>query len=223
MSEGHDVAYQELRERVRETIAPVDADAFAAIAPATPKWTAHDVLAHLVGVPEDVVNGRMDGIASDAWTQAQVDRHAGASVDELLADWDECAPAFEALLADAPAEITGQALFDAGTHEHDLLNALGLSGDRDSSVISAGWEWIVGARSRGNAPALCFVTETGEHIAGKGEVVARIEAPRFELYRAVTGRRTAAEIAGYGWDCDPDPALLLAADFFSIPPRSIGE
>ena len=68
----------------------VDAAAFDAVAPATPKWTAHDVLAHLVGVPEDVVNGRMDGLASDAWTQAQVDRHAGASVGAMFADWDAC-------------------------------------------------------------------------------------------------------------------------------------
>jgi hypothetical protein len=223
MSEGHDVVYREIRERVRAAVAPVEAAEFRKVAPATPKWTAHDVLAHLVGVPEDVVNGRMEGIASDAWTQAQVDRHAGSSVAELFADWDACAPAFEALLAEAPAEITGQALFDAGTHEHDLLNALGLAGERDSSVISAGWDWIVAARTRGDAPALCFVTENGEQVAGTGVLVARVEAPQFEFFRAVTGRRTAAEIAQYGWDRDPDPALLLAADFFSLPEQSIGE
>jgi hypothetical protein len=223
MSEGHDVAYRELRDRVRGAVGQVDAEAFEKIAPATPKWSAHDVLAHLVGVPEDVVNGRMDGLASDAWTQAQVDRHAGASVEEMFADWDAHASQFEALLAGGPAEITGQALFDAGTHEHDLCNALGLSGDRDNRMISAGWEWIVDARTRGNAPAICFVTEAGEQVSGTGDLVARVEASRFELFRAVSGRRTAGEIARYGWDRDPDPQLLLAADFFSLPEASIGE
>jgi hypothetical protein len=223
MSEGHDVAYRELRERLRDAVTPVDEAAFSEVAPATPKWSAHDVLAHLVGVPEDVVHGRMDGIASDAWTQAQVDRHASASVEEMFADWEAHAPQFEALLAGGPAEITGQALFDAGTHEHDLLNALGLAGDRDSGVIGAGWEWIVEARTRGGAPALQFVTEHGEQISGTGEIVARVEASRFELFRAVSGRRTAAEMAGYGWDREPDPQLLIAADFFSIPAQSIGE
>ena len=223
MSEGHDVAYRDLRRRVRAVVEQIDPSALERIAPATPKWSAHDVLAHLVGVPEDVVNGRMDGIASDAWTQAQVDRRAAASVGELLAEWDDCAPPFEALLAGGPAEITGQAIFDAGTHEHDLLNALGIAGDRDSRAIGVGWEWIVNARTRGNAPAICFVTESGEQISGTGDAVARVEAPRFELFRAVSGRRTADEIKGYGWDREPDPRLLIAADFFSIPERSIGE
>ena len=90
--------------------------------------------------------------------------------------------------------------------------------------MSIGWEWIVAARTRGNAPAICFVTpEAGEQVSGAGAVVARIEAPRFELFRAVAGRRTAAEIAGYAWDRDPEPSLLLAADFFSLPESSIGE
>ena len=68
------------------------------------------------------------------------------------------------------------------------------------------------------------MTEDGEQVAGTGALVARIEAPRFEFFRAVTGRRTAAEIAQYGWDSRTRiPSLLLAADFFSIPPQSIGE
>jgi hypothetical protein len=60
-------------------------------------------------------------------------------------------------------------------------------------------------------------------VSGVGDVVARVEAPRFELFRAVSGRRTAKEIAHFEWDCEPDATLLLAADFFSIPEQSIGE
>lgn len=223
MSEGHEVAYRELRFRVREVVEQVDVSALERVAPATPKWRAHDVLAHLVGVPEDVVHGRLDGLASDSWTQAQVDRRRDASVADLFTEWDEYGPQFEALLADGPAEITGQALFDAATHEQDLYNALGVKGARDSDAISFGWEWIVDARTRVGAPAICFVVESGEQTWGAGDLVARVEAPRFEFFRAVSGRRTAAEIAQYGWDREPDPALLLAADFFSIPERSIGE
>ena len=43
-----------------------------AIAPATPEWRVHDVLAHLVGVPADILAGRLDGVAS-----RRVDRGAG--------------------------------------------------------------------------------------------------------------------------------------------------
>jgi hypothetical protein len=117
---------------VHSLIESLDGSALEARAPATPRWRAHDVLSHLVGVPEDVVNGRLDGLASDAWTQAQVDRRHAVSPAELLAEWDEFGPRFETMLGAAPAEIAGQALFDAGTHEHDLRNALGIAGARDS-------------------------------------------------------------------------------------------
>lgn len=223
MSEVHAAVYRELRTRVRGVIDGLDQGALERVVPATPAWRAHDVLSHLVGVPEDVVHGRLDGIASDSWTQAQVDRRTAASTAELLAEWDEYGPQFEAMLAGAPAEIAGQAIFDAATHEHDLRNALDRVGARDSDAITCGWDWIVDARTRAGAAAICFVVETGEHVSGAGEVVARVEAPRFELFRAVSGRRTAAEIAGYEWDREASPSLLLASDIFSIPEQSIGE
>jgi hypothetical protein len=223
MSESHEVAYRELRVRVEALIEPLDAAALEVTAPATPRWRAHDVLSHLVGITEDVVNGRMDGLASDAWTQAQVDRRKAASAAELFAEWDEFGPRFETMLGAAPAEIAGQAVFDAGTHEHDLRNALGMPGARDTEAIAVGWEWIVEARTRGNAPAICFVVESGEGVSGVGDVVARVEAARFDLFRAVSGRRTAEEIQHFTWSCEPDASLLLAADFFSIPEQSIGE
>jgi uncharacterized protein (TIGR03083 family) len=223
MSEPHAEAYRGLRARVREVVESADGDAMSAVVPATPEWRAHDVLAHLVGVTDDVVNGRLEGIATDSWTQAQVDARTDRSTAELLAEWDEVGPQFETLLAGAPAEIAGQALFDAATHEHDLRNALGAPGARDSDAVDTGWEWIVGARTRAGAHAMCFVVEDGEHESGVGDVVARIEASRFELFRAVAGRRTEAEIASYDWDRDPEPRLLLGAEIFTMRTSSLGE
>jgi uncharacterized protein (TIGR03083 family) len=195
----------------------------AAVVPATPEWRAHDVLAHLVGITDDVVNGRLEGLASNAWTKAQVDARVGRSTAELLEEWDETSPQFEEMLAAAPAEIAGQALFDAATHEHDLRNALGAPGARDSDAVDTGWEWIVEARTRAGAHAMCFVVEGGEAPSGVGDPVARIEASRFELFRAVAGRRTPDEIAGYRWDREPDPALVLGADIFTMRATSLGE
>jgi hypothetical protein len=223
MSEFHAVAYRALRRRVREVVEAADADALRTVVPATPAWRAHDVLAHLVGVPDDVVNGRLDGLASDAWTQAQVDARAERSSAELLAEWDDVAPQFEAMLAAAPDEIAGQALFDAATHEHDLRNALDAPGARDSDAVDTGWQWIVDARTRAGAHALCFVIESGEQQSGVGDVRARVAASRFELFRAVSGRRTESEIAGYGWDGDPEPTRLLGADLFTLRETSLGE
>ena len=59
MSESHEIAYRELRTRVQALIGSLDDSALEVTARATPRWRAHDVLSHLVGVPEDVVNGRL--------------------------------------------------------------------------------------------------------------------------------------------------------------------
>lgn len=223
MSESHAVAYKELRGRVRELVEAVDRPALEEMVPATPSWRGHDVLAHMVGVCDDVVHGRLDGVASDPWTAAQVEARAALTTADLLAEWDEFGPQFEGLLATAPVELAGQALFDAATHEHDLRNALGAPGARDSDAIAVAWQWLLDVRTRNGAPAICFVVEEGEQASGVGDLVARIGAPRFELFRAVTGRRTAGEIEQYEWSCEPVPSLLLVADFFSLSPASLGE
>ena len=223
MSESHGIAYRGVRARVREVVEGVDAAALGRIVPATPRWTGHDVLAHMVGVPDDVVHGRMDGLASDHWTQAQVDARASASVADLLAEWDEYTAQFEEMLSAAPAEIAGQAIFDAATHEHDLRHAIARPGARDSAAMVEGWEWFVDGRVRAGAPAIRFVSERGDDLAGVGEPWLSVRAPYFELFRAATGRRTEAEMAAYEWTPAPDPASILVAPFFTIRTESLGE
>jgi uncharacterized protein (TIGR03083 family) len=223
MSEPHAIVYGELRARVREVIMTADPAAFARPAPATPDWSAHDIVAHLVGVPDDVVHGRLEGIATDPWTQAQVDKRKGVATGDLVAEWDENGPAFEELLAAAPGEIAGQAIFDAAAHEHDLRHALGTPGARDSDAIALAWDWIIDARTRGGEPAVCFVVDGVDQVSGTGEIVARVAAPRFELFRAVSGRRAAAEIEQYQWDGEPDPKALIASTIFSLRDEPLGE
>jgi len=216
-------AYRGLRERVTALVRAAPPEALDRVAPATPQWRVRDVLAHLVGVPADVLAGRLDGVATDGWTAAQVDARRGASAADMLAEWEECGPQIEAVFEQVPFEVIGQAMYDAVTHEHDVRHALRTPGARDSDALALAWRWYLAARTRGGAPALTFVTEAGEEPSGHGDPVATIEAPRFELFRAATGRRTAAEIAAYGWDREPDPRLLLAAYFFTIRTESLGE
>jgi uncharacterized protein (TIGR03083 family) len=216
MTEPHARAYTEVRTRVIAIVSAADAAVLDAPSPATPEWRSRDVLAHLVGVSDDVVKGRLDGLASDEWTAAQVDARRDTPVAELLVEWDKHYPQFEQMLAAAPAEITGQAVFDAFTHEQDLRHALGVPGARDCDAMLIGWEWITELRSRIDSPALRYITEAGEVVAGTSEPVATIEASRFELLRASTGRRSASEVAHYGWDRAPDAELLLVASFFRV-------
>jgi uncharacterized protein (TIGR03083 family) len=223
MSEPHAVGYRALRGRVREIVESANRAALDRPSPATPGWTVHDVLAHLVGVTDDVVNGRLDGVATDPWTAAQVEARRGVPANELLGEWDALAERFEPMLGAAPMEIAGQALFDAATHEHDIRCALGRPGARDSDALELAWEWLVATRTGLGGPTLRFVTEHGDEVVGEGEPVATVKASRFEILRASTGRRSANEIESYGWDPSCRPDLLITADIFTIRAEPLNE
>jgi len=223
MTEQHAAAATELRARVAQLVREVDPAVLDTPAPACPGWRARDVLAHLVGVTDDVVSGRLEGIASDSWTAAQVERRRDIPIAELLADWEQWGPQFEQLLVSGPPEMTGQALYDAATHEHDLRHAIGRPGARNSTAMAAGWDWLIAARTRGGAPAIRYVTERGDEVAGVGELCATVRAPYFELFRATTGRRTEAEISNFAWDPGPKIDMIVAAPFFTIRTESLGE
>jgi uncharacterized protein (TIGR03083 family) len=223
MTEEHAPSYEALRVRVTALVHETEPGLLEGSAPATPQWRVRDVLVHMAGVSDDVVNGRLEGIASDEWTAAQVDKRREFSIDELLADWEQWSPRFEQMLAAGPMEITGQALYDAVTHEHDIRHAIGRPGARDSDAIDHGWEWMVAMRSVSGAPAIRFVTDRGEEIAGAGTPELTVRASRFELVRAATGRRTREEIVAYAWDPAPDPQILITAPFFTMRAESLGE
>jgi uncharacterized protein (TIGR03083 family) len=216
MSEPHAIGYRALRGRVREIVEYADPAALDGPSPATPGWTVHDVVAHLVGVTDDVVNGRLDGVATDPWTAAQVETRRGVAASELLDEWDAHAGRFEEMIGAAPMEIAGQALFDAATHEHDIRCALGRPGARDSDALELAWEWLIATRAGFGGPTVRFVTEHGNEVVGEGEPITTLKASRFEILRATTGRRSASEIESYGWDPACRPDLLIAADIFTI-------
>jgi uncharacterized protein (TIGR03083 family) len=207
--------YQALRGRVRGIVSAAPAGALDAVAPATPEWRVRDILAHMVGVADDAVNGRVDGIASDAWTAAQVARRHDTAPAAMLDDWDELAPEFESRMMAIPEIITGQALFDAFTHEHDIRHALGAR-DGAPGGLDLVFGWVVSTRQFSGLPALRFCTERGEVVSGTGDPVATIGASRFEIARGATGRRSPDEIARWDWDPEPDPPLVLIAPFFRL-------
>jgi uncharacterized protein (TIGR03083 family) len=221
--EEHAVAYEALRGRVTAVVVDADPAALDAVSPACPEWRVHDVLAHLVGVTDDVVNGRLDGVATNAWTAKQVDARRDTPTAELLAEWDTQGPAFEKIMAGVPAEIAGQALFDSFTHEHDIRHALGRPGARDSDALALAWSWILAARSGAGRDSLLFVTEAGSEAYGAGNTVATVRTTRFELLRAISGRRSMSEINAYDWDPKAQPLVLLGSEIFTIRANPLNE
>ncbi len=185
-------AYKDLRRRMIELLRETPSDLSTSPVPHCPAWSVHDVAAHLVGVPEDILAGRMEGVTSEAWTQTQVDRHLGQSLAELADIWADQIASFDGVLSHIPAPVNSQMIMDAVTHEHDIRHALGKAGARDSSAVRAGLGWLLDA------------------AGDESELVVRLGRSGlddFDLLRVLSGRRSAEQIAQLG--LDPDEILPL--------------
>lgn len=213
-------AYAGVRERTSALVRAATAEQLTAVAPATPEWTVKDVLGHMVGVPTDVLAGRTDGIATDAWTRAQVDRYRDADIETMIAEWDAAAATVEPMIADFGV-MAGQAVLDVVTHEHDLRDALGATGARDSDAVFIGsvWgaQWIGQRTTEGGLGTLRIETDLWSHTFGDGEPTTTLRTSAFELLRAATGRRSEAQIAAFDWD-GPARTDVVVLSIFS--PRS---
>lgn len=226
MSEDHEIAgitipdygtaYAGVRARTSALVRAATPEQLGAIAPATPEWTVKDVLGHMAGVPTDVLAGRMEGVASDAWTEAQVDRYRDADVETVIAEWDEAGATVEPMIPDFGV-MAGQAIADVVTHEHDIRHALGAEGARDSDAVFIGSAWCaqwIGKNSvEQGAGVLRIETDLWSHTFGDGEAAHTLRAPAFEILRAATGRRSTAQIAAFDWSGDPHPELVVLGIF----------
>lgn len=207
--------YRDIRGRVTALVTGVPAEALDQVTPATPMWRVRDVVAHLAGATADMVAGNLDGVASDAWTQAQVDARLDTPIDEVLAEWARCSEAVEPAIATLPPLMRAMLLTDAVSHEHDLRGALGLPGERESDAVAYAFHGVsrgIGAQ-RGDAGALRIVHEAGESLVGEGEATATVRTTRFEVVRAGVGRRSLGQIAAWDWVGEADPASVVLGRF----------
>jgi uncharacterized protein (TIGR03083 family) len=224
---AHSEAYRTTRERIGELVRDASPSTLDAIAPATPQWRARDVVAHLVGVATDVVNGNVTDAGGDDWTAVQVDARRDRSLDELLDEWADSGRRVDAFVLALPTAITGQLIIDTVTHEHDLRHAFGAPGARDSQALDLGLAWVVAVLGQmydgAGEPALHFGHDGRESISGTGEPAITLRASTFELARAMTGRRTLDEIRAYDWSPAAAPERLLALPPFTARGDSLDE
>jgi uncharacterized protein (TIGR03083 family) len=205
-------AYAGVRERVNDLVRGADATAWHTVVPATPAWTVHDLVAHVTGVAADITEGRLDGVATDPWTARQVESRRHHDTLDVLDEWNRCAPAIEGSMDGyGPAAFT--LLADTVTHEHDVRGALGEPGARDSDAIALWWNACAQSGAASSGPALEFEVETGTVIFGTGPPVATLRATRFEVLRAITGRRSIDQMRAFVQRGDFDVAVLVGDPF----------
>jgi hypothetical protein len=185
----------------------------------------HDVLAHLVAIPTDGMAGRLEGIPTDEFTARQVDERRDRTVAELLAEW---APNVEPMCEGARVGLVPQELaVDALTHEQDIRGALGMPaviGPVElrfcTTRYASGCGWAV--QSAG-LPALTIeATDTDfGTLAGAAERTVGVQAGEFELFRALSGRRSRGQVAAFDWEGDSAPYLDAFSVFGSLPEHDV--
>ncbi len=220
-------AYQRGQIRIVEFMAGRDPEAPV---PATPDWTALDVLRHLTGLSVDITNLRFDGFASNEWTEQQVSARSHLSMEEVTAQWDDIVGSAAVLLdtlddlglpdaipsalgmtsvAAIPAMVIGDILH----HEFDLRNAYDDKESRDLlDVQFSAAGHVKSLRRTFDALGLSTIrveaTDSGMGWdIGYGDPVAVLSATSFEIMRAIGGRRTRGEMRAMGWTGNPEPFL----------------
>ncbi|MGH3519392.1 MAG: maleylpyruvate isomerase family mycothiol-dependent enzyme [Haloechinothrix sp.] len=197
--------YDAARQRIGELVRDGDVDAPVG---ACPGWTVKDVVAHLAGGVGDFVARRFDGVESGEWGERQVRERSGKSVRESLAEWDanlrKAAELFDTPMG--PVLLT-----EVISHEHDIRAALDRPGERDNTAVRAALtrplqELDKKLRAE-DLPALRIELEHGPRILGEGDPAGTLRVSSFELLRAVSGRRSEAQIRALDWDTDPGPWL----------------
>jgi len=207
-------AYTDMRQRLSAVLAEVDDDRAAATpVPACPDWTVTELTAHVYGVARDVTDGNVAGAGTDAWTASQVERFAPLGLAGLVAAWNEVGPGFEAAAARFPEAIAAQITFDSGAHEQDLRGALGRPGARDAATVQIGIEFMGASLGRvaeeAGLPGVEIETPDIAVVAGPGPGRVRLRTDTFTVGRALTGRRSAAQLAALPWEGDPAPYLVM--------------
>src|SRR3974390_1468232 len=87
-------AYTSVQRRLAGLVRASDA---GTPVPACPGWRVRDTLAHLAGVCEDWVKGRLDGYGSERWTADQVSRFEHHTGEEIVQAWADAMVPFAAL------------------------------------------------------------------------------------------------------------------------------
>jgi uncharacterized protein (TIGR03083 family) len=205
--------YRDGRERVSGVVESLDDEDAARPVPACPGWTVHDVIAHLAGACTDSLAGRLEGVTTAAWADAQVAERRDRTLAELLDEWRTSAPPLEEHPERIPGPLQTIWVLDLTTHEHDIRGALGRPGARASEGVRLGLDRLIGEGLRrgveelGIGPLVVRTPERQWTIGGPEAAVACVEASAFELFRALTGRRSPVQIANFGWSVDPAPYL----------------
>lgn len=230
-------AFREIRLALSEELHAADESAWAARIPIRPEWSVKDTVAMLAGFAKALVEGAWRADYSDAWSDPSVRTRLlnafngfimlrrDRSGPEILAEWESHAVRLERMM-------NGDEPFPEGIHpfagwtylwavvqnSHNVWGALGIAPSvRDSEatemVLESAIYWLDMRLQATGGPALRLRSGDREWVVGDGIPQATVTAPAFELFRALSGRRSLKQIESFDWDGDPTPYLKVFSPF----------
>lgn len=237
--------YADAHRRLRELLEGLDTAALAVEVPACPGWTIRDVAAHVTGVAADAARGTYFAGAADAWadtrlatardnwTAGHVRSRREKPLGAIVAEWTRWTAIMEPMLAgtvpaplSAPAWTLPAAVADLAVHLHDVRGALRRPGDQDAPATGLGLRvyahWLGERLNQAGCPALRLRTGGRDWAEGSGRPAVTLTASPFELFRALSGRRSIGQVRALAWDGDPEPYLGLFAPY-PMPASPLGE
>jgi len=229
MSDIADV-FEEHRRDVVSFVEALPEDDLQRKLPAAPAWTVRDVISHLTGDTAGINGGDFprqffDSFGDEAvvavlndWTQDHVESRKHLSLQDVLKEWDENAARMVAMMRgdlswpeNVPPFADRVLLTDLAVHQQDIFGAFGIDRARDAAPIriaSSGYIAIMGMRlAAAGIPPVRLDAGDKAYTAGDGEPSATVKASRFELFRALSGRRSPEQLGAYEWDGDPEPYI----------------
>jgi uncharacterized protein (TIGR03083 family) len=201
--------YTSCQERMLALADGLSAEQLATPVPALPAWTVQQTYAHLAGLCADVPAGRVTPPADDTVTARQVAEREHLDIAGLCAAWREDTPALLEVFATRTRARYRLPAIDVWHHENDVRGALGMEAQPEHADELAAF--VLGATARAWSPDLPGVrvraTDTGQEWTLGGRADLEWAATAFELVRAATGRRSAAQMRAMDWSGDPSGVL----------------
>ena len=208
MSE-HGDAYRGARARLTALANELDDATLEKIVPTCPEWRIKDVYGHLIGLVADVAARNTAAAGTDEWTAAQVDARRAKTRDELISEWNETGPGIEELLDKLPPKSAEGIVGDIATHEADVYGAVGRADAPDSAAGALGLAPYLGSRGSRIVEAGLPALRVNDTVAGDGEPATAVRASEFDLFRALTGRRSPEQVRAFEWDGDSGPYVAI--------------
>ncbi|MDP9341548.1 MAG: maleylpyruvate isomerase family mycothiol-dependent enzyme [Actinomycetota bacterium] len=222
-------AYSETHEHLVEVLRGLPEDMLARTVEATPDWDVRDAIAHVTAEAHIAATGdaqpdlnlleslrdQEQADRRDAWNAREVQSRRGRPLDAVLEEWAGLAGRLAPMLRGEepfPYEhpfLGAIVVTDLAMHTQDVRTTVGVPGDRESAgvgVALAAFSYSLDMRLRALG-VLGLRVRYGEKVRVLGEepVGATVTADRFDLVRALAGRRSSAQIRAMQWEGDPEP------------------